>query len=196
MEHSKTLYKFNIVLSLMSLNKDNENYKLVKNNISEFLNKIDNIKNNDDLIMFRISPDNDYGEIIYKYLTKEELKNINYTDLLFHTLIDIHYFSKEYEQLNDPSTLDKMLEILEKRKNIMIYNLSHTIEEQYKGEDLNDIYFNEYKPLYEKLLCNSKYKFEKEYEYEKHCQNELIKQYEQNDKITYKDFDGIIKNLF
>lgn len=187
-------YKFNIVLSLMSLNKDNENYELIKNNISELLNKIDNIKNNDELIMFRISPDNDYGELIYKYLTKEELKNVNYYELLFHTLTEIHYFNKEYEELNDPLILNKMLEILEKRKNIMIYNLTHTINEQYKGEDLNDIYFNEYKPLFKKILFNDKYKFQYLYEYEKQCQNELIKQYKQNDKITYKDFDDIIKN--
>jgi hypothetical protein len=186
MEHSKTFYKFNTVISLMSLNKDNENYEIVKNNISELLNKIDNIKDNDELI--------NYGELIYKDLTKEELKNINYSELLLNTLIEIHYFNKEYEKLNEPSILNKMLEILEKRKNIMIYNLTHTINEQYKNEDLNDIYFNEYKPLYEKISCNNKYKYGNLYEYKKHCQNELIKQYKQNNKISYKDFDDIIKN--
>ena len=30
MEHSKAFYKFNTVISLMSLNKDNENYEIVK----------------------------------------------------------------------------------------------------------------------------------------------------------------------
>ena len=178
MEHSKAFYKFNTVISLISLNKDNENYEIIKNNITELLNKIDNIKNNDDLT--------DYGELIYKYLTKEELKNVNYYELLFHTLTEIHYFNKEYEKLNDPLILNKMLEVLEKRKNIMIYNLTHTINEQYKGEDLNDIYFNEYKPLFEKILFNDKYKFQYLYEYEKQCQNELMEQYKQNDKITYK----------
>ena len=175
MEHSKAFYKFNTVISLMSLNKDNENYEIVKNNISELLNKIDNIKNNDEFT--------GYGELIHKDLTKEELKNINYTELLFHTLTEIHYFNKEYEELNDPLILNKMLEVLEKRKNIMIYNLTHTIKEQYKSEDLNNMYFNEYKPLYEKLLCNDKYKYGNLFKYEQQCRNELIKQYKQNDKI-------------
>ena len=194
MEHSKTFYKFNTIISLMSLNKDNENYELIKNNISEYLNRIDNIKNNDDLNKLRISPDNNYGELIYKDLTKEELKNINYSGLLFHTLIEIHYFIKETKKPNEPPILNKMLEILEKRKNIMIYNLNHTIEEQYKDKDLNDIYFNEYKPLFEKILCDEMFRYKNLYEYKKQCQNELIKQYKQNNKISYKDFDDIIKN--
>lgn len=194
MERSTTLYRFDVVISLMSLNKDNENYEIIKNNALEFLNIIDNIKNNDELNKFRMSSNSNYGGLIYKYLTKEELKNINYYNLLFHNLVEIHYFNKEYEQLNDQSTLNKMFEILEKRKNIMIYNLNHTIEEQYKKENLNDIYLNEYKPLFEKILCSGKYKHGSLYEYEKHCQNEIIKQYKQNDKITYKDFDDIIKN--
>lgn len=195
MERSTTLYKFNIVLSLMSLNKDNENYELIKNNILELLNKIDNIKNKDDLNKFRLSPDNDYGELIYKYLTKEELKNVNYSGLLFHTLTEIYYLNKEYKQLNGLSILNKMLDILEKRKNIIMFILTYKYKEQNKSEDLNEIYFNEYKPLYEKISCDDMYKIENLYEYEKQCQYELIKQYGQNDKITYKDFDDIIKNI-
>lgn len=186
MEYSNTLDIFNIIISLMSLNKDNENYEIIKSNILELLNSIDSTKNNNELI--------NYGELIYKYLTKEELKNVNYSNLLFHTLVETHYFNKEYEHLNDPSTLDKMLEILERRKNIMIYDLTHTIKEQYKDENLNDIYLNEYRPLFEKILCSGKYKHGELYIYEKRCQNEIIKQYKQNDKITYKDFDDIIKN--
>jgi hypothetical protein len=88
-----------------------------------------------------------------------------------------------------------MLKILERRKNIMIYDLTHTIEEQYKDENLNDIYFNEYKPLLEKIYSSGKYIHGSLYIYEKRCQNELIKQYKQNDKITYKDFDDIITNV-
>lgn len=193
MEHSKTFYKFTAVMSLISLNKNNENYEIIKNNIYELLNRIDNIKNNDEVMKFIISPNNDYGKLIYKYLTKEELKNINYSTLLFQTLIEIHYLNKEYEQMNDTLTLNKMLEILEERKNIMIYNLTHTIEEQYKDKDLNDIYFNDYEPLLKKLLYNKKYDYGKKYNYEKHCQNELIKQYKQNNNITYKNFYDIIE---
>lgn len=187
MEHFNTVYKFDIIISLMSLNKDNENYEIIKSNISELLNGVDSTKNNGKII--------NYGELIYKYLTKEELKNVNYSDLLFRNLIETHYLNKEYEHLNDPSTLNKMFEILEKRKNIIIYNLTHTIEEQYKGEDLNDIYLNEYQPLFEKILCGGKYKYGELYLYEQQCKNEIIKQYKQNDKITYKDLDNIIKNV-
>ena len=197
--------KFHTVLCLISLNKDNKNYELIKHNILELLNKIDNIKNSDELIKFETSPDTNYSETIYKYLTKEEAKNINYSELLFHTLTEIHYFNKEYEQLNEPLTLNKMLELLEERKNIILYNLTHTIEEQHIGKDLNDTFLKDYQPLYKKLIYGEKQEYKQFNEYEKqrfkkpfeiefHCRDELIKQYKQNNKITYKDFDDIIKN--
>lgn len=192
MNSTKIFYGFKNVLSLISLNKDREDYEIIKHNLLEVLNKIDNVKNDD----YLIKSDNNYSYLILKDLTDEEMKNVNYSDLLFHTLIEINYLNKEYEQINDPLTLNQMLKILEERKNIMIYNLSHTIEEQYKDKDLNDIYFNEYEPLFKKILDDKKYDSKKNFIFIINCRNELIKQYKQNDNISYKDFDDIIKNSY
>lgn len=196
METAKTSYKFSVVLCLMSLDKEELNYENKKYNILELLKQIEDIKNKDELMNFRKTISNKFYEIMYKDLTKEEEKNNNYNQLLFKNLVDTIYLNKEHnnEQLNDKITFNKMLNILEERKKIIFYNLTHTYEEQYKGKDLNE-YLKEYSPLYEKFMNNEKYDFEKHYKYEKRCEDELIKQYKQNDKVSYNDFYDIIESI-
>lgn len=196
METAKTSYKFSVVLCLISLDKEELNYENKKHNITELLKQIEDIKNKDELFIFRTTTSNKFYEIMYKDLTKEEGKNNNYNQLLFKTLTDIHYLNKEHnnEQLNDKITFNKMLDILEERKKIILYNLTHSYEEQYKGKDLNE-YLNEYSPLYGKFMNTEKYDFEKHYRYEKRCEDELIKRYKQNDKINYNVFYDIIESI-
>lgn len=196
METAKISYKFSIVLCLMSLDKEESNYENKKHNILELIKQIEDIKNKDELFKFRTTTSDKFYEIMYKDLTKEEGKNINYNQLLFKNLVDTIYLNKEHnnEQLNDKITFNKMLNILEERKKIILYNLTHSYEEQYKGKYLNE-YLEEYTPLYEKFMNSEKYDFEKHFRYEKRCEDELIKRYKENDKLKSNDFYNIIESI-
>lgn len=205
MKNKTITTRFSIVICLISLDEELNNSELIeeelnyenkKHNILELLKQVEDLKNENDLMNFNKTTLNKFYEIMYKNLTKEEGKNNNYNQLLFKTLTDIHYLNKEYneEQLNDKITFNKMLNILEERKKIILYNLTHKYEEQYKGKDLNE-YLEEYSMLYEKFMNTEKYDFEKHYKYEKRCEEELIKQYKQNDKIDYNDFYNIIESI-
>lgn len=194
MEDVKTTYKFSIITCLMSLDKNNENYENKKNKILELLKQVEDIKTKDELINFRKKTMDKLYEKMYKDLTKEEGKNTNYIDLLFKNLIDIHFFNTEYNvnQLNYGLTLIKMLNILEERKKIILYNLTHPFDNQYKDKDLNE-YLEEYSKLYKKFMDTEKYNFEKHYRYKKHYEDKLVKLYKQNNEITYNDFYDIIE---
>lgn len=195
MEDITISYKFTPIICLISLDKNNENYETVKNNILELFKKIENIKNKDDLMVFRTTELDNYYSTMFKYLTKEEGKNNNYLELLFYNLVEINFFKTEYniEQLNDKSTLIKMLDILEERKRIILYNLTTPVEElNLKDDTLNNL-LEEYSKVYKKFMDTEQYNFEKHYKYHKQCEIKLVEIYKQNDKITYKDFYDIIK---
>ena len=152
---------------------------------------------------FRTTLFDEFYEIMYKDLTDKELYKYNYSELLFKNLMDINYFNKEYnneqlnltiQKLNNKSLLNEMINILEERKKIIIYHLTNKNTEIQNFKTLNE-YLKEYSMLYEKFMNTEKYDFEKHYKYKCRCEEELIKQYKQNDKISYNDFYDIIEHI-
>ena len=205
MENKTRTTRLSVVVCLMSLDKEESNYENKKHNKLKLLKQIEDIKNEDDyeLMSFRTTLFDEFYEIMYKDLTDEELYKYNYSELLFKNLMDINYFNKEYnnEQLNDKSLLNEMLNILEERKRIIIYHLtSESLDLTNKNTEiqnfktLND-YLKEYLMLYEKFMNTEKYDFEKHYKYKCRCEEELIKQYKQNDKLKSNDFYDIIESV-
>ena len=195
MEEKTRTIRFSVIICLMSLDKDKETFK--KHKILELLKEIENIKNEDELNNFRKTSFNKFYEIMYKNLTNEEMNKNNYSDLLFKNLMDVNYFNKEYnnKQLNNNILLNEMLNILELRKKLIIYHLINPDKLfEHEQKSLND-YLNEYSKLYEKFMNIEKYNFEKHYKYKCRCEDELIKQYKQNDKLNYIDFYNIIESI-
>jgi len=207
MENKTRTTRLSVVMCLMSLDEDldksdltegESNYENKKHNKLELLKQIEDIKTEDDyeLMSFRTTLLDEFYEILYKDLTDKELYRYNYSELLFKNLMDINYFNKEYnnENLNDKSLLNEMLNILEERKRIIIYHLTNKNTEIQNFKTLND-YLKEYSMLYEKFMNTEKYDFEKHYKYKCRCEEELIKQYKQNDKLNYNDFYDIIESV-
>lgn len=205
MENKTRTIRLSVVVCLMSLDKEESNYENKKHNMLELLKQIEDIKNEDDyeLMSFRTTLFDEFYEIMYKDLTDKELYKYNYSELLFKNLMDINYFNKEYnneqlnltiQKLNNKSLLNEMINILEERKKIIIYHLTNKNTEIQNFKTLNE-YLKEYSMLYEKFMNTEKYDFEKHYKYKCRCEEELIKQYKQNDKISYNDFYDIIEHI-